>query len=154
MRKLVKLDAVQFMLRNHTSDHFPFLGINGTFSVSDMRCRTTFYTALGRLLMVDLGEDEDRFESFMLPITSAFQFVGAQLANATEGAAWNEAETKRTLIGLSRDLRGIAFAFNTKASYMMLFDWMYPSDFCFVLIDLLDHILQAQHKFEKMIIIQ
>ena len=44
--------------------------------------------------MVDLGEDEDRFESFMLPITSAFQFVGAQLANATEGAAWNEAETK------------------------------------------------------------
>ncbi|XP_071792798.1 exportin-7-like [Asterias amurensis] len=127
VRKLVKLDAVQFMLRNHTSDHFPFLGINGTFSVSDMRCRTTFYTALGRLLMVDLGEDEDRFESFMLPITSAFQFVGAQLANATEGAAWNEAETKRTLIGLSRDLRGIAFAFNTKASYMMLFDWIYPA---------------------------
>ena len=33
---------------------------------------------------------------------------------------------QRTLIGLSRDLRGIAFAFNTKASYMMLFDWMYP----------------------------
>ncbi|XP_033633482.1 exportin-7-like isoform X2 [Asterias rubens] len=127
VRKLVKLDAVQFMLRNHTSEHFPFLGINGTFSVSDMRCRTTFYTALGRLLMVDLGEDEDRFESFMLPITSAFQFVGAQLANATEGAAWNEAETKRTLIGLSRDLRGIAFAFNTKASYMMLFDWIYPA---------------------------
>lgn len=44
--------------------------------------------------MVDLGEDEDRFESFMLPITSAFEFVGAQLANATEGAVWNEAETK------------------------------------------------------------
>ena len=61
------------------SDHFPFLGINGTFSVSDMRCRTTFYTALGRLLMVDLGEDEDRFENFMVPITSAFAFVGAQL---------------------------------------------------------------------------
>jgi len=28
-----------------------------------------FYTSLGRLLMVDLGEDEDRFDSFMLPLT-------------------------------------------------------------------------------------
>lgn len=30
------------------------------------------------------------------------------------------------LIGLARDLRGIAFALNTKTSYTMLFDWMYP----------------------------
>ena len=30
------------------------------------------------------------------------------------------------MIGLARDLRGIAFAFNTKISYMMLFDWIYP----------------------------
>ena len=34
---------------------------------------------------------------------------------------------QRQLIGLARDLRGIAFAFNTKISYMMLFDWLYPS---------------------------
>ncbi|RLV63681.1 hypothetical protein DV515_00017845 [Chloebia gouldiae] len=55
VRKLVKLSAVQFMLNNHTSEHFSFLGINSQSSLSDMRCRTTFYTALGRLLMVDLG---------------------------------------------------------------------------------------------------
>ncbi len=30
------------------------------------------------------------------------------------------------MIGLARDLRGIAFAFNTKVSYMMLFEWIYP----------------------------
>lgn len=35
-----------------------------------MRSRTTFYIALGRLLMVDLGEDDEKFESFMTPITS------------------------------------------------------------------------------------
>lgn len=35
-------------------------------------------------------------------------------------------EAKKALIGLARDLRGLAFAFNTKSSYMMLFDWMYP----------------------------
>ncbi|NXM63017.1 XPO7 protein, partial [Illadopsis cleaveri] len=55
VRKLVKLSAVQFMLNNHTSEHFSFLGINNQSNLTDMRCRTTFYTALGRLLMVDLG---------------------------------------------------------------------------------------------------
>lgn len=35
-------------------------------------------------------------------------------------------EAKKGLIGLARDLRGLAYAFNTKTSYMMLFDWMYP----------------------------
>ncbi len=52
------------------SEHFPFLGINsGSNSPSDLRCRTTFYTALGRLLLVDLGEDEERFYRFMMPLT-------------------------------------------------------------------------------------
>lgn len=55
------------MLNNHTSEHFPFLG--NTVSVNEMRCRSMFYTSLGRLLMVDLGEDEDRFHNFMLPLT-------------------------------------------------------------------------------------
>lgn len=32
-------------------------------------------------------------------------------------------------MGLVRDLRGIAFAFNAKTSFMMLFDWMYPHTF-------------------------
>ena len=50
---------------------------------------------------------------------------------------------RKTVIGLARDLRGVAFAFNTKVlhyshsdislslntqtSYMMLFDWIYPT---------------------------
>lgn len=38
------------------SEHFSFLGVNNQANLSDMRCRTTFYTALGRLLMVDLGK--------------------------------------------------------------------------------------------------
>jgi len=50
------------------SEHFPFLGNN--VAVTEMRCRTMFYTSLGRLLMVDLGEDEERFHTFMLPLTS------------------------------------------------------------------------------------
>ncbi|XP_074643906.1 exportin-7-like [Tubulanus polymorphus] len=127
VRKLVKLEAVQFMLNNHTSEHFPFLGINTTNSqMSEMRYRTTFYTAIGRLLMVDLGEDEEKFEQFMMPLTSAFEAVG-QLLSSADTPIFRAEEAKRSLIGLARDLRGVAFAFNTKTSYMMLFDWIYPT---------------------------
>uniref|UniRef100_UPI00358FBF5D exportin-7 isoform X2 n=1 Tax=Myxine glutinosa TaxID=7769 RepID=UPI00358FBF5D len=122
VRKLVKLRAVQFMLNNRTSERFPFLGINSQSSLGDMRCRTTFYTALGRLLVVDLGEDEDQFEQFMMPLTASFEGI-LQMFSSNN---FNQEEAKRTLVGLSRDLRGIAFAFNTKTSYMMLFDWLYP----------------------------
>ncbi|XP_063521419.1 ran-binding protein 17 isoform X4 [Pongo pygmaeus] len=122
LKKLVKIDAVKFMLKNHTSEHFPFLGISDSNSLSDFRCRTTFYTALTRLLMVDLGEDEDEFENFMLPLTVAFETV-LQIFNNN----FKQEHVKRMLIGLARDLRGIAFALNTKTSYTMLFDWMYPT---------------------------
>ncbi|XP_073913878.1 ran-binding protein 17 isoform X6 [Castor canadensis] len=122
LKKLVKIDAVKFMLKNHTSEHFPFLGISDTYTLSDFRCRTTFYTALTRLLMVDLGEDEDEFENFMLPLTVSFETV-LQIFNNN----FKQEDVKRMLIGLARDLRGIAFALNTKTSYAMLFDWMYPA---------------------------
>ncbi|KAM9694958.1 ran-binding protein 17 [Trichechus inunguis] len=110
------------MLKNHTSEHFPFLGISECYSLTDFRCRTTFYTALTRLLMVDLGEDEDEFENFMLPLTVSFETV-LQIFNNN----FKQEDVKRMLIGLARDLRGIAFALNTKTSYTMLFDWMYPT---------------------------
>ncbi|XP_026472261.1 exportin-7 isoform X1 [Ctenocephalides felis] len=121
-RKLVKLEEVQFILNNHTSEHFPFLG--GSVAVSEMRCRSMFYTSLGRLLMVDLGEEEDRFLSFMVPLTASFESIATHM---TQGDAIYAAEnTKKVLIGLARDLRGLAFAFNTKSTYMMFFDWIYP----------------------------
>uniref|UniRef100_K7E3Z4 RAN binding protein 17 n=1 Tax=Monodelphis domestica TaxID=13616 RepID=K7E3Z4_MONDO len=122
LKKLVKIEAVKFMLQNHTSEHFPFLGVSEGYSLSDLRCRTTFYTALTRLLMVDLGEDEDEFENFMVPLTVSFETV-AQIFNNN----FKQEETKRMLIGLARDLRGIAFALNTKTSYTMLFDWIYST---------------------------
>ncbi|XP_063632313.1 exportin-7-B [Cydia splendana] len=124
VRKLVKLEEVQFMLTHHTAEHFPFLGITGV-GTTEMRCRTMLYTALGRLLMVELGEDEERFHAFMMPLTAAFESL-VSLLGPPESPLFSSEDAKKTLIGLARDLRGLAFAFNTKTTYMMLFDWIYP----------------------------
>ncbi|KAF2366896.1 Armadillo-type fold [Trinorchestia longiramus] len=123
VRKLVKLEEMQFMLNNHTSEHFSFLGNN--VSVKEMRSRTLFYSSMGRLLMLELGEDEDKFIQFMLPLTSSFDNLGGLLSQ-TETAMFQAEEAKKCLIGLARDIRGLANAFTTKMSYMLLFDWMYP----------------------------
>ena len=65
MPSLTLLTVFWFTLQ---SEHFPFLGVG--VSVQEMRSRTLFYTSLGRLLMVELGEDEEKFTQFMIPITS------------------------------------------------------------------------------------
>lgn len=57
--------------------------------------------------------------------SASFENIGTMLA-ASETPMFATDEAKKALIGLARDLRGLAFAFNTKTSYMMLFDWMYP----------------------------
>ena len=62
--------------------HFVF--IKSLLPQQDMRCRTTFYTALGRLLMVDLGEDEERFENFMIPLTNAFDAIGRVMSSKAD----------------------------------------------------------------------
>ncbi|VVD01160.1 exportin-7 [Leptidea sinapis] len=123
VRKLVKLEEVQFMLTHHTAEHFPFLGIGA--GTVEMRCRTMLYTALGRLLMVELGEDEDRFLAFMLPLTAAIESI-IGLLSSSDRSLYASEDAKKTLIGIARDLKGLAFAFNTKTTYMMLFDWIYP----------------------------
>ena len=44
--------------------------------------RSMFYTSLGRLLMVDLGEDEEKFDAFMIPLTQSFESLGQVLLNS------------------------------------------------------------------------
>lgn len=47
-----------------------------------------------------------------------------QMLSSTENALFRSEETKWSVVGLARDIRGIVFAFNTRASYMMFYDWM------------------------------
>ncbi|XP_076805197.1 exportin-7-like isoform X1 [Clavelina lepadiformis] len=124
VRKLVKLGTIRFLLENDPSSHFPFLNVDS--KISDLRCRTTFYTSLGRLLLVDLGEDEEKLTRFMVPMTTTFHSLQQLLQNASSNATMSS-HAVRTLLGVTRDCRGLAYAFNTKSSYMMLFDIIYPA---------------------------
>lgn len=90
VRKLVKLEEVGFLLSQHTAEHYPFLGVN--VPITEMRCRSMFYTSLGRLLMVELGEDEEKFEAFMIPHTQSFESLGQVLMNSSN--SFNTEEVK------------------------------------------------------------
>jgi exportin-7 len=46
---------------------------------------------------------------------------------ATADAAFRTDVVKYAFIGLMRDLRGIAMATNSRRTYGLLFDWLYPS---------------------------
>ncbi|KAF6779419.1 hypothetical protein AHF37_01928, partial [Paragonimus kellicotti] len=135
MRKLIRLDDIQFVLTNHNEEHFSFLATKaGTSSLSparqaaEFRLRTSFYASLARLLMVDLGENEDRFLKFMAPLTrSTNRLIIALLSGGPSHMSPDE--IKSAIVGLARDLRGLSSSLNTKSSYQMLLDWFYPMGF-------------------------
>ena len=111
---LLRLDAIKGTLVAHTPDHFPFLA-----QYANTRNRTIFYATLGRLLFMD--DSAEKFHEFMAP----FGDLCDRLA-ATDAHTFRTHEVKHTLIGLFRDLRGIASAANSRRTYGLLFDWMYP----------------------------
>ena len=118
--RLVKSELVQFILENHTAEHFPFLN-----TCEDTRHRTTFYNALGRIMSSETTEnDGTRFEMFLAPLG----MVMGQLNEALAGgmAVRDNRAVKDTLRGAMRDIRGILQSLTSKPSFSLMFDWMYP----------------------------
>ena len=71
--------------------------------------------------MIDSGEDEDKFDKFMQPLTHQLDQLSDQLKNSR---LYNAEETKRALIGIARDLRGLIFSFISKSNIMIFFNWL------------------------------
>lgn len=114
---LLKLDAIAFALSSHTEANFPFLRES-----ANARSRTVFYATLGRLLFME--EAPARFKMFMAP----FDSLCAQLAAAAaDPRTFRAPQTRTLLIGLFRDLRGVVSATNSRRTYGMMFDWIYPT---------------------------
>lgn len=112
---LMKLDTVKFIVANHTREHFPFL-----HEYRGSRSRTTFYYTIGWLIFME--DSPVKFKSSMDPLLQVFISL-----ESIPDAMFRTDNVKYALIGLMRDLRGIAMATNSRRTYGLLFDWLYPS---------------------------
>jgi len=115
---LLTLETVRFLAKNHTSDHFPFLSQPG-----NVRQRTTFHATLTRLLLSPNGEEKLglTFEQFLEPIMS----VLAKLGTLSPQDLRSE-NCRAPLIGVFRDLRGIAASLHNRKTYSSLFEILHP----------------------------
>ncbi|GBG80488.1 hypothetical protein CBR_g30950 [Chara braunii] len=111
---LLKLDAVNFILAHHTREYFPFLS-----ECACSRNRTTFYFTLGRLLFME--DSPAKFKAFIAPLQQVLVSL-----KETPDSMFRSKAVEYTLIGLMRDLRGIAMSTNSRRTYGLLFDWLYP----------------------------
>lgn len=112
---LMKLDTTKFIVANHTREHFPFL-----HEYRGSRSRTTFYYTIGWLIFME--DSPVKFKSSMDPLLQVFINL-----ESIPDSMFRTETVKYALIGLMRDLRGIAMATTSRRTYGLLFDWLYPS---------------------------
>lgn len=108
---LSKLDAVSFMLANHSPSHYTFLQ-----SSSNTRNRTTFYSTLARMIFME--DSPAKFVAFVEPLKGILDGIAAASANGTNAAVLRQSVPVDTVIGLFRDLYGIAQATMSRRAYM------------------------------------
>nr|CAN73513.1 hypothetical protein VITISV_005466 [Vitis vinifera] len=128
-------------------DHFPFLG--------DYRCsrsRTTFYHTIGLLIFME--DSLLKFRTSMDPLLQVF----VSLESTPEEMVRTDT-VKYALIGLMRDLKGIAMAINSRKMYSFLFDWLYPAHMPLLLKGIshwsdIPEILNGTRKVVKEVLVQ
>lgn len=115
---LLNLETVKFFAHHHTEEHFPFLAVR-----ANVRHRTIFHAILTRLVLHASGEEKLglTFEQFLEPVRITLK----QLNDLSLSDLRNEA-ARWPLIGLCRDLRGIAASLHNRKSYVLLFDILHP----------------------------
>ena len=116
-KTLLNLETVNFLVHNHVGAHFPFLGYD-----SDNKYRTTFYSALSRLVFSSSEDLNNSFDTFVAPNLA----ILAQLSQ-TENLRTDE--VKLAIICALRDLRGITVSAYNKRTYSLLFEALYPTYF-------------------------
>lgn len=115
---LLSLETVRFLSMHHTEEHFPFLCVAG-----NARQRTTFHATLTRLLLSPSGEEKLglTFEQFLEPIVTRLATLGALSQVELRAEA-----CRQPLIGVFRDMRGIAASLHNRKTYSTLFDILHP----------------------------
>mmetsp|Transcript_21423 Transcript_21423/g.46535 ORF Transcript_21423/g.46535 Transcript_21423/m.46535 type:complete len:1110 (-) Transcript_21423:197-3526(-) len=115
---LLTLDTVKYLASHHTHEEFPFLNVP-----SNARHRTTFHAILVRLLLSPGGEDKLglTLDKFMEPIVGTMSQLGALDSTHLRSEA-----ARMPLIGVFRDLRGVAMSLHNRRTFGMLFDILEP----------------------------
>uniref|UniRef100_A0A915D4X1 Exportin-7/Ran-binding protein 17 TPR repeats domain-containing protein n=1 Tax=Ditylenchus dipsaci TaxID=166011 RepID=A0A915D4X1_9BILA len=124
VRRLLKTDEIKQLLENHSTFEF----VCSNTDVQIIRSRTSFYAALTRLLNVELEEDTTMFDMFMKPIGAKLQELCVVFRNRAISQA-NQQHVRLAVIGLCRDLRGIASSCSKKANFVLLLNWTLPEVF-------------------------
>lgn len=117
---LLKLEVIGYILAHHTGEHYAFLE-----HPANARNRTLFYATLARLLFTE--DSPHRFKTFVAPLTQVLHGLVQASTSAGSPAALRAAVPQHTVVGLFRDLRGIAAATHSRRTYALLFDWLYPA---------------------------
>lgn len=117
---LLGLDVTKQLLRHHSPANLPFLTVPG-----NERYRTTLYLTLSQMLTMD-ADDADAsgaFEQFLIPLTEALE----ALAKADASGQLNTEHCRLLLVGVCRDLRGVAAGAATHSLFPVLFDLLHPA---------------------------
>ncbi|KAJ3102465.1 Exportin 7 [Phlyctochytrium planicorne] len=120
IKHLRKTETAQMLLQFHTSDYFHFLD-----APSNLRRRTTYYSALCRLLLAS----EETFEAEAYDFLNPFRAKLEELSQISDLDTFRQPAVKSVTEGLFRDLRGVVSAFehNTpKKAYTLFVDWFFP----------------------------
>ncbi|KAG9508806.1 Exportin-7, partial [Fragariocoptes setiger] len=126
LRRMVKLEEIQFLLNNHTSEQFQFLGTSA--DVETMKHRTSFYASLGRLLFLEIADGMDeKFDDFMVPLNASFNELRQVLIENHDPSIAKNENAKLAFIGLCRSLRGLVSSISTSNVYFLFFEWIYPT---------------------------
>mmetsp|Transcript_42128 Transcript_42128/g.76004 ORF Transcript_42128/g.76004 Transcript_42128/m.76004 type:complete len:1110 (+) Transcript_42128:281-3610(+) len=115
---LLTLDTVKYLASHHTHEEFPFLNVP-----FNARHRTTFHAILVRLLLSPGGEEKLglTFDKFMEPIVETMSQLGALDSSQLRSEA-----ARMPLIGVFRDLRGVAMSLHNRRTFGMIFDILEP----------------------------
>ncbi|CDR95070.1 EXPORTIN 7-RELATED / RAN BINDING domain containing PROTEIN [Babesia bigemina] len=119
-RLILQCKTLRFALVNHADPGFMFLQVP-----QYGRYRTIYYSILCKLLLLELGSEEEqgdsvpKFEGFM----EHHRLVIDQLWNLNAGVL-SSPECRSTIIGLMRDLRGVCRSCISVEAYQMFFNWI------------------------------
>ncbi|KRZ68304.1 Exportin-7, partial [Trichinella papuae] len=119
--------AAKIVLTLQDAQHFPLLGLE--VDIKTMKLRTQFYFMLSRLVNLTCGENVDEeFDRLLTPFKDVIDGL-EKIFQGSDSSTLQEERSKRSVIGLCRDLRGILLACNNNLAYSRVFQQIYPTVF-------------------------